>query len=186
MTDWFARLTSAQQNLAAFANDLAALNTMRDEATAQVLALGRGVGIELNPDAIQASLTKPYVLIPTGNPNEWKVIYGTELANALALPFIHGETRDKYARMLEARQRVVSKAIEASIDLPDLTLVIEADMSRTGESRVSEGQRNERGVAPARGQERQSVGAVSRWVERITKSGTGAKKGEPLLSRSRA
>ena len=67
--------------------------------------------------------------------------YGKELADALDLPFIHGETKDKYARVMEARQRIVSKAIEASVDIPDLTLVIEADVSRTGESRISEGQR---------------------------------------------
>jgi hypothetical protein len=67
--------------------------------------------------------------------------YGKELSGALDLPFIHGETKNKYERVMESRQRIVSKAIEASIDIPDLTLVIEADTSRTGESRISEGQR---------------------------------------------
>lgn len=67
--------------------------------------------------------------------------YGKDLARKLDLPFIWGETKNKYQRVMEAQQRVVSKAIEASIDIPDLTLVIEADVSRTGESRVSEGQR---------------------------------------------
>ena len=66
---------------------------------------------------------------------------GKEWAAALDLPFIHGETKDKFARLIESRQRIVSKAIEASVDIPDLTLVIEADVSRTGESRISEGQR---------------------------------------------
>ena len=69
------------------------------------------------------------------------IAYGKELSNTLGLPFIHGETPDKYARVMGARQRIVSKMAEQGIDIPDLTLVIEADVSRTGDSRVSEGQR---------------------------------------------
>ena len=73
-SDWPIRLASARKHVAAYSEDLAVLNSMRDEATAQVLALGRGAGVELNPDAVKAAIDKPYVLVKTDDPNTWKVI----------------------------------------------------------------------------------------------------------------
>jgi DNA excision repair protein ERCC-3 len=67
--------------------------------------------------------------------------YGKTLSKSLDLPFIYGDTPNKFERVLAARQRIVSKAIEASLDLPDLERIIEVDVSHTGRSPVSAGQR---------------------------------------------
>lgn len=50
---------------------------------------------------------------------------GNALANALAVPFIHGETRNKLERLHESEVAVVSRIGDRGLDLPDLKLVIE-------------------------------------------------------------
>ncbi len=66
--------------------------------------------------------------------------YGTQLANALKLPFIHGGTSRQHERLLASEIAIVSKIGEQALDIPDLALVISADISRTGDSRTAEGQ----------------------------------------------
>lgn len=66
--------------------------------------------------------------------------YGTRLANSLKLPFIHGGVSRQHERLLESEVAIVSKIGEQALDIPDLALVISADISRTGDSRTAEGQ----------------------------------------------
>lgn len=50
---------------------------------------------------------------------------GQALADALDVPFIHGETRNKLQRLEEAEVAVVSRIGDRGLDLPDLQLVVE-------------------------------------------------------------
>lgn len=50
---------------------------------------------------------------------------GQALANALSVPFIHGETRNKLAQLQDAPVAVVSRIGDRGLDLPDLKLVVE-------------------------------------------------------------
>lgn len=50
---------------------------------------------------------------------------GNALANALDVPFIHGETRNKLERLQESDVAVVSRIGDRGVDLHDLRLVIE-------------------------------------------------------------
>ena len=74
---------------------------------------------------------------------------GHELSRQLGLPFIYGDTPHKYERVAEERQCILSKAMEASLDFSDLELVVDYDVSKTGRSPVSAGQRIGRGMHAA-------------------------------------
>lgn len=74
MSEWQDRLAGARKNLAALTDHLEALTSLRDEATAQINQFARSEGITLNLPAIQATLNRPYVLVPTTNPNEWYLV----------------------------------------------------------------------------------------------------------------
>jgi superfamily II DNA or RNA helicase len=50
---------------------------------------------------------------------------GNALANALGVPFIHGETKNKLELLRESEVAVVSRIGDRGLDLPDLKLVIE-------------------------------------------------------------
>lgn len=64
---------------------------------------------------------------------------GQELADALDIPFIHGQSQNKLDRIREADVCVVSRVADRSLDLPDLRLVIE--VAGAGSSREQFGQR---------------------------------------------
>lgn len=64
---------------------------------------------------------------------------GQQLANALDLPFVSGETPHKLARVQEAEACVVSRIADRGLDFADLTLVIE--VAFMGKSREQEAQR---------------------------------------------
>lgn len=55
---------------------------------------------------------------------DW-IAEGNALANALGVPFIQGETKNKLQRIREAQVSVVSRVADTGIDLPDLSLVID-------------------------------------------------------------
>lgn len=50
---------------------------------------------------------------------------GNALANALGVPFVHGDTSNKLQRIRESEVAVVSRIGDRGLDLPDLKLVIE-------------------------------------------------------------
>lgn len=64
---------------------------------------------------------------------------GQALANALDVPFVYGDTRQKYQRVKEAPVCVVSRIADRGLDLDDLALVIE--VAFLGGSREQEAQR---------------------------------------------
>jgi hypothetical protein len=64
---------------------------------------------------------------------------GQKFADALDVPFVHGQSSNKLQRILDAEVCVVSRVADESIDLPDLTLVVEVAYS--GSSRRQFGQR---------------------------------------------
>lgn len=66
---------------------------------------------------------------------------GKQLTRELGIPFIYGETRNKFDAVTNARHCILSKAIETALDLTDLELIVEVDVSRTGRSMISAGQR---------------------------------------------
>ncbi len=64
---------------------------------------------------------------------------GQQLANALGLPFVSGETPHKFQRVQEAEACVVSRIADRGLDFEDLTLVVE--VAFLGKSREQEAQR---------------------------------------------
>ncbi len=74
-SDWPAHLTGARQSAATLAEHLAALNEMRDAATAEIAQYLRAEsGVELDLDAIRATLARPYTLLPV-NEHEATLIH---------------------------------------------------------------------------------------------------------------
>ena len=66
---------------------------------------------------------------------------GKQLSRDLGIPFIYGETKNKFDAVMNAQHCILSKAIETALDLTDLKLIVEVDVSRTGRSMISAGQR---------------------------------------------
>lgn len=64
---------------------------------------------------------------------------GENLADALDVPFVHGDTQRKLERIQEAEVAVVSRIGDRGLDLPDLTLVVE--VAGAGASREQFAQR---------------------------------------------
>lgn len=64
---------------------------------------------------------------------------GKQLARALDLPFVHGETRNQLALIQASQHCIVSRVGDYGLDFPDLTLVVEYDF--LGKSRVQSAQR---------------------------------------------
>ncbi len=64
---------------------------------------------------------------------------GQQLAHALGLPFVSGETSHKFERVQEAEAAVVSRIADRGLDFEDLTLVVE--VAFMGKSREQEAQR---------------------------------------------
>ncbi len=66
MTNWQTALTQARDGLAQLTAAIDQLTAQRDAATAAIAQYQRAEsGVELDVDAIQATLTRPYTLIPT-------------------------------------------------------------------------------------------------------------------------
>jgi len=63
---------------------------------------------------------------------------GNTLANALGLPFIHGATENKLARVEEAERCVVSRIGDRGLDIPDLKLVVEVAFSGTSREQYAQ------------------------------------------------
>jgi DNA excision repair protein ERCC-3 len=80
--NWDDSLTTLQENLASIQNARsnleAALEQVREyesQAAAEIaMALRQSGGIKLNLDAIKATPPRPYALVPTGKPGEYKLI----------------------------------------------------------------------------------------------------------------
>ena len=64
---------------------------------------------------------------------------GQAIANALGVPFVSGETANKFKRVQESEVCVVSRIADRGLDFPDLTLVVE--VAFLGSSREQEAQR---------------------------------------------
>lgn len=64
---------------------------------------------------------------------------GKNLARALDLPFVHGETRNQLAIIQASPHCIISRVGDYGLDLTDLTLVVEYDF--LGKSRVQSAQR---------------------------------------------
>ena len=69
---------------------------------------------------------------------------GKQLSRDLGIPFVYGETKDKFEVVTNALHCILSKAVETALDLTDLALIVEVDVSRTGKSVISAGQRGGR------------------------------------------
>jgi hypothetical protein len=69
---------------------------------------------------------------------------GKDLERILGIPFVYGETKNKFEAVTNAPHCILSKAVETALDLTDLALIIEVDVSRTGKSMISGGQRGGR------------------------------------------
>jgi hypothetical protein len=72
--DWKSTLNSAQTAVTTIDQAIADLTKYRDEATAEIAHYLRvDQGIELDIDAIRATLTRPYTLIPIGEHEAWLI-----------------------------------------------------------------------------------------------------------------
>lgn len=74
MNQWQANLTDAQRALTTIDQAIAELTKYRDEATANIAQYLRAEeGIELDLDAIRATLTRPYTLLPINENEAWLI-----------------------------------------------------------------------------------------------------------------
>lgn len=72
--DWTTALDDARNGLALLDGARAALTEMGDAATAEMSKyLRTGIGVALNPDAIRATLTRPYTLVPINEHEAWLI-----------------------------------------------------------------------------------------------------------------
>jgi hypothetical protein len=69
---------------------------------------------------------------------------GNELSRGLGIPFVYGDTKNKFQTVTNAQHCILSKAVETALDLTDLALIVEVDVSGTGKSMISGGQRGGR------------------------------------------
>lgn len=73
--NWQGNIESAKQSLQVLDEAIAELTKYRDEATADIAQYLRSAdsGIELDIDAIQATLTRPYTLLPINEHEAWLI-----------------------------------------------------------------------------------------------------------------
>jgi len=73
-SDWTTSLDNARQGLALLDEARATLNALGDSATAEITRyLRMQSGVDLDPDAIRATLTRPYTLIPISEHEAWLI-----------------------------------------------------------------------------------------------------------------
>ncbi len=73
-TDWLASLENARQGLALLDEARTTLNALGDTATAEIAKyLRMDAGVDLDLDAIRATLTRPYTLLPISEQEAWLV-----------------------------------------------------------------------------------------------------------------
>lgn len=74
MTDWTANLKAAQKAAGELSTSLAELTELREKAVADIAAFLRvDSGIELDVDAIQATITRPYTIVPISEYEAWLI-----------------------------------------------------------------------------------------------------------------
>ena len=76
MMDWQETISAAQNSVAVLEQSIAELTRYRDQATADIaryLRVDASKGIELDLDAIQATLTRPYTLLPISEHEAWLI-----------------------------------------------------------------------------------------------------------------
>ncbi len=74
ISDWTTSLQNARQGLALLDEARATLNALGDAATAEIARYLRvDSGVELDVDAIRATLTRPYTLIPINEHESWLI-----------------------------------------------------------------------------------------------------------------
>ena len=73
-SDWKTQIGSARKGLAQFDAALQELTAMRDQATADIAQYLRAEGgLELDVDAIHATLSRPYTLVPINAQEAWLI-----------------------------------------------------------------------------------------------------------------